>query len=304
MKPMLAKDWVREKLLFPVLLQPKIDGVRAINNEGRFTGRSLKPFGNRFITEMFSQEFLHGLDGEVTVGDVTASDVCRKTTSAVSTIDGQPQIMWNLFDYFGGGAEKEKYSFRYEMLKDRVQGIVRQYPGSENFLQVVDSYEINNMRDLDDVVATFLEQGYEGAIIRSPFAPYKYGRSTLKEQGLLRIKLFEDAEAKVIELTEAMSNENEATINALGYIERSSHQANKVPKGMLGNMKCVDLETGEYITVGPGNMTHEERKLYWERQDLLVGKTIKYKFFPKGIKDKPRFPTFLGFRDAADLEAK
>ena len=32
----------------------------------------------------------------------------------------------------------------------------------------------------------------------------------------------------------------------------------------------------------------------------LVGHTIKFKTFPKGIKNKPRFPTFVSIRADSD----
>jgi len=35
--------------------------------------------------------------------------------------------------------------------------------------------------------------------------------------------------------------------------------------------------------------------------DNLMGKVVKYKSQPTGVKDKPRFPVFLGFRDKVDM---
>jgi hypothetical protein len=32
-----------------------------------------------------------------------------------------------------------------------------------------------------------------------------------------------------------------------------------------------------------------------------MGKVVKYKSQPTGVKDKPRFPVFLGFRDVVDM---
>src|SRR5690606_5448014 len=55
-----------------------------------------------------------------------------------------------------------------------------------------------------------LKMGYEGLILRNPDAPYKFGRSTLKEGSLLKLKRYEDAEAIVVSLEEAMHNDNEA----------------------------------------------------------------------------------------------
>ena len=53
--------------------------------------------------------------------------------------------------------------------------------------------------------------------------------------------------------------------------------------------------------VGAGEMPHADRKKFFDNPELILGKIIKYKHFPKGVKDKPRFPTFKTFRDKADM---
>ena len=47
--------------------------------------------------------------------------------------------------------------------------------------------------------------------------------------------------------------------------------------------------------------TKELRVELWKDRANLVGKFIKYKFFPSGSKDRPRFPVWLGFRDKIDM---
>jgi hypothetical protein len=63
----------------------------------------------------------------------------------------------------------------------------------------------------------------------------------------------------------------------------------------------TDLEKHQLITVSPGNMDHAMRKHYWENPTEIVQHAIKFKFFPKGIKDKPRFPTYVCHRSAEDM---
>ena len=50
--------------------------------------------------------------------------------------------------------------------------------------------------------------------------------------------------------------------------------------------------------------TEEQRQIIWRRQNELQLQHIKYVHFPIGAIDKPRFPTFLGFRDPLDMDAK
>ena len=54
------------------------------------------------------------------------------------------------------------------------------------------------------------------------------------------------------------------------------------------------------FSVGSG-FTDAQRLDFWRNAESLIGKVIKYKSFTVGVKDKPRFPIFLGFRHKDDL---
>jgi DNA ligase-1 len=97
-----------------------------------------------------------------------------------------------------------------------------------------------------------------------------------------------------------MHNANVAFQNELGRTARSSHQDNKVGKGTLGAFLCVDLATGANVSVGTG-FTADQRADFWSRREQLRGQLVKYKHFPHGVKDAPRHPVFLGFRDPEDM---
>ena len=51
---------------------------------------------------------------------------------------------------------------------------------------------------------------------------------------------------------------------------------------------------GELIVGSPTDQA--TREALWKQRDQLPEQVIKYKFFASGVKDKPRFPVFLGFR--------
>jgi len=312
MKPMLASDWAEGKVQFPVIVQPKIDGVRALNMVGTLTGRSLKTHKNRHVTTLFSHSALLGLDGEMAAQRETHPDLCRITSSALSTIDGAPFVLWWLFDYVTVDTRSWAYRDRLAALRERFYQLQSEVPHLHQHLRLIPSKEVNTMAELLELDDMFLTAGYEGTILRDPSAPHKQGRSTVREGGLLRIKRFIEEEATVVGVTEGESNQNEAKLNELGLTERSTHQANMVPNGMVGTLTCralkdvkdgdkVLIAEGQEITVSAGRLTADERKRYFERQDEIIGRVIKFQFFPKGIKDKPRFPTFQAFRDAADM---
>ncbi len=314
MKPMLACDWDENRISFPAMAQPKIDGVRALNMHGGLTGRSLKLFKNRYTTDFYSQEFFKGFDGEMAAQSETHPDLCRLTTSALGTIVGQPFTLWWLFDYITESTIALQYYDRYMLMRNRVTAMQSDpdYAPWAGRLRIVPMRMVNTAEELLEFDELNLEMGYEGTIIRDPKGRHKQGRSTVREGGLLRIKRFIESEAVVESIVEGESNQNEAQTNELGLQFRSSHQENMVPNGLVGSLTCRALSTvkdgarvviqeGQEITVSPGNMPHDQRKFYFENQTELVGKTIKFKFFPKGIKDKPRFPTFVTIRQPEDM---
>lgn len=311
-KPMLAADWNESKVALPNGLQPKIDGVRGLHIVGGLTGRSLKKHANLYTTHFFSHQAFVGFDGEMAAGPETHPDLCRMTTSALSSIKGEPDITWHVFDYISYDTASLPYKLRYEILRQRVQRVKDLYPALGKHLKLVPYFYVANLQQLEELDDSWLTEGYEGSIIRHPNGLYKAGRSTVREGGLLRIKRFIEEEAIVVSITEGQENGNDAVTNELGYTSRSSRQSNMVPNSMVGSLECVlvkDVEhkgkllflKGQQVTVSAGSMPHDERLLYFREPARIIGKVIKFKTFPKGVKDKPRFPTFQSIRADSDM---
>lgn len=298
-KPTLCCDYDESKLKFPLILMPKIDGCRGINIDGKFTGRSLKPFKNKYITEKMSKEEYIGFDGEVAADIWTSASLCRDTTSALNSIKGEPQVTWWVFDCIHPKVIDMPYKERLAAATTLIVALRVNTPTEQ--IQVVPWEMVYSVEEVEAADAKFLAQGFEGTILRDPNGMHKSGRATAKEGSYMRIKRFTDAEAVVLSIDEAMKNNNEAKVNELGRTERSSHQENLEAKGMVGSLICKCLETGETITVGAGAMDHAERTYYFENQSEIIGKTIKYKSFRKGVKNLPRFPTFLSIRAVEDM---
>jgi len=63
----------------------------------------------------------------------------------------------------------------------------------------------------------------------------------------------------------------------------------------------VLFPAGAEVTVSAGCLTHDERRKYFLDPAQITGRIGKSKFFPKGIKDKLRHPTFQSFRDPVDM---
>lgn len=296
MKPMLAASAEPEHIQPGYLVSPKLDGIRAVHTGGALLTRSLKPIPNRHLQARWSADVLHGLDGELILGDPTAPDVFRQTTSAVMSHAGEPEATFFVFDDFT--EPYRPFTQRLERLQARVTNLVRQgYP-----IALVPQIAISANDPLERIESAFLGEGYEGLIARHPARSYKFGRATVREASLLKLKRFADGEAVIVRAVELMRNGNEATTNRLGHTERSTAQAGLIPGCTLGALEVRDLETGVEFSIGSG-FDQATRDRLWAERNHLPGRIAAYRHFPIGNYDRPRFPTFKGVRDPADLAA-
>lgn len=288
--PMLSGKASIQDVKFPCWASPKFDGVRAMVQGGIVLSRNLKPIPNALVQTLFGLSTFEGLDGELIVGDPTHKDVYRSTMSGVMSQEGAPDVKLYVFDCF------TNLDVPFINRLERTRRISR---GSK-ILQFVEHERINNEEELAAYEAQCLAEGYEGIMVRDPFGTYKQGRSTAKEGGLLKIKRFLDAEAEIIGFTELMTNTNVAVRSKTGHLERSHKKAGMKGKGILGAFKVLDLKTKVEFEIGTG-FTQEERETFWQTREKLLGRLVKYKYFPTGSRDRPRFPVYLGFRSKLDM---
>ncbi len=284
-KPMLAAKTDGLNLTHPMLVSPKLDGVRALIIDGVVMSRSLKPIPNYHVQKMFGKKKYNGFDGELIVGSPTADDVYRKTSSGAMSHDGEPDVKFYVFDKFNNtGCFEDRLNSINADLGKSVFVIQHAYTIDDDSLQVYEEFCV--------------KQGYEGVMLRDPEGPYKHGRSTAKQGWLMKLKRFSDSEAKVLAIIEAKHNTNKAEKDNLGHTKRSLKKAGMVGKGTLGALSVRDVKTKVEFEIGTGFDQATRNKL-WKTPP--IGKLVKYKYFASGVKDKPRFPVFLGFRDKKDL---
>ena len=288
-KPMLGVSVDINKLVYPIYMSPKLDGIRVIIKDNQVLSRNGKLIPNLFTQSLFKD--YHGLDGELIVGNPVHPNVFQITTSGVMTIEGTPNVRLYVFDCWNAeGGIDDRYTELLNITKF----------SSIADIEVVQQTIINSKEELLKFEENCLAKGYEGAIIRYPNAKYKNGRSTVKEGALLKLKRFKDSEAIILGMEPLLRNHNEAIKNALGHTERSSHKDNKIADDLLGSLSVKDCITGTEFSIGSG-FTEEQRRDIWNRQNELIGAIVKYKYFEVGVKDKPRFPIFCGLRHFNDI---
>ena len=288
-KPMLATAAKLDKIKFPVYASPKLDGIRCIVKDGEVYTRSLKPLPNlhaRNILAKFSKHFPNWMfDGELLV-----PGAFKDQTSAFMSRDGDPIFNYYVFDI----VVNEEFSNYFCSRVKRIEEIGNHTP----VLNAVPQQLVYNQEELEGYQCEMVSSGYEGVMIRKPTSPYKFGRSTVNEGYLLKLKPFNDAEATVVGVEELMHNSNPTKVSPTGYVERSSCQEYLIPTNTLGALICD--WNGVVFNIGTG-FTAADRKLLWKERSQLIGRMIKFKYQSHGMKDKPRSPVFLGFRSELDL---
>ena len=290
-KPLLAGNFDPTKAKFPYIASPKIDGIRFLMIDGVAVSRTFKPIRNKHIQSLLSQYLPDGVDGELTSGDTFQS-----STSAVMTIEGEPEFKVWIFDYVNPEwLEIFPFKYRLTFLSHELINYNFKTPFQIRFLGGDILY---NMDDLLKYETYCLNEGFEGVMLRDPNGTYKFGRSTVNDNILLKVKRFEDDEVELIAIEEKMSNQNVAEKDAFGYVKRSASLDGMVPMNTAGTL-IVRNKDGLEFGIGSG-LDDKTREELWNNKEKYIGKLVKYKYFPQGVKELPRHPVFLGFRDEED----
>jgi DNA ligase 1 len=338
-KPMRAastKDKDLEQLLmFPLLASPKVDGIRCVTNPQGLghplLSNTLKPIRNKHIQKML-RALPPGLDGElVGIPDNRGTDYMlthegfpqfNDVTSAIMSEDGVPSFSYLVFDYYA------EWEMPFLERIQRAKTIVQQCQAAGiKHVHLLLSVTVPNYQAFLDYHNKNMEAGFEGTMLRELTGGYKWGRSTLREGLLLKVKkgmsgldkvreeaeiigfqeqMHDPVEVKRRELRNLAESEDLTVANSAKKALLAMHGAAKkdslVPADTLGAFLVRDVKTGVEFRVGTGPiLTKEGRQNIWDNQDDYLGKILSYECFPYGDKDKPRHPVAVGFRHEDDL---
>lgn len=302
-QPMLSATIEHRKALstlagfsWPLVGNPKYNGIRVLRKGTLYT-RKLKIVPSRVLHRHFNDPSLEKMDGEMIWGDPV--DPTGYNMSHRAVMGGENDIeavgvKYYVFDDFTH--PQSPYQDRYQQLAARVKLLRRKD------VVLVPYTLLTDPRQARAFEQQHVDGGFEGVMLRSPLASYKFGRSTLREQYLMKWKRFVDSECEILEVYEQEQNTNELTRNELGYAKRSSAKEGKIPLGRFGGALVRDLKTKVEFNCGTGRgMTLEMRKSLWLQRKKMPGQVWKYRYQETGMKDKPLFPVLLGPRDKRDL---
>ena len=281
----------------------KLDGIRCLFFGGVAYSRTLKPLPNKklqVLAKAYAQ-VLEGCDGEVIAGgDRYAVGVLQRSNSFCMKADNDDEFCVYLFDRY---MPDTPWIIRFINVRNKVVDIPNVKVLEHYFVREKDSYPIEDMPwvDLDMFEQEVLAKGGEGIMVRDAHGKYKFGRSATHEPELQKVKRFQDIECRVIGYSQLEKNQNEAIENELGLLKRSTSKDGKILVDALGSITCK-LPSDIEFNVGSG-FTMQQRIDIWKnmREESVIGKLAKVKYFNMSVYGVPLLPTFIAFRSEIDV---
>jgi DNA ligase-1 len=172
---MLAHEWNHEPLVFPVYVQPKLDGIRCLVYEK--DGQTV--FQSRNHTFFQSFPHIQAISGLVLDGELYNHALEFQEITSMVRKKGHPdlgKLEYHVYDILGEGTFEE----RLKMLK--------------GLSGAVETKRVNSVAELESYHASCVLRGYEGIMIRTPGGLYRQTRS----KDLLKYKHFKTEEFKVV----------------------------------------------------------------------------------------------------------
>lgn len=274
-----------KKLTFPVIATLKLDGIRALKTTD-LVSRTFKMIPNESI-RCRAMKFRPGFDMELYATGLSYDEVESIVMSEEH--ERSDEIQFHLLDI---------YSMTNTGYYGRVMKML-EWEGRSGWEDVVFP-AMEYIYTPEDLLTFFLkcekEEG-EGICFRRPDSEYKQGRSTLKEQFLVKLARYVRSEVRIVAFEEQFHNTNAQKRNAVDKMDRSKCAGGMVGKGTLGAFICM-TEDGKPVRVGTGvGLTDVVRQQVWDNRPAWHGKYITIKSKPHGTKVAPRSPIYVGRRE-------
>jgi len=298
-EPMLAHNFKdrQGEVKYPCYSQPKLDGIRCVvRKEGdTLVGRTrngkeieciphiLKSLNGFFLAnpkaildgELYNHDLRDNFNKitslvrkqkPVRSASMTDKAFAKKQTEYQDRLaEAEDTIQYHVYDcpkLNDVVNEKQSFDHRTEDCKEKLT--------QNKHIIFVETNEVYSLGNLNSLYEQYLEQGYEGQMVRKSLSSYENKRS----KSLLKRKEFIDAEYKVIDIDVGNGNRSGTAKHLVCYCETTKKTFNSNIKGSFDYLK----------------------EIYDNRKDY-IGKLATIKFFqltPDGI---PRFPYAIGFRD-------
>ena len=250
----------------PYIVQPKYDGVRcrAISlGKGEFMLLSSEEnpiFSVPHITNALKNLPPYEYDGELYCHGKSFEEIVSITSRTANLHPDYKTINYHIFDLVTNEPQVDRL-----LALNRIK--------MKEPLIKAPSLTANNLYEVMKIYDKYINDGYEGIIVRHISASYERKRS----RWIMKFK-----------------GKKEDNYEIIGYKEEETIHG--TPKGTLGALICLSGD-GNIFSVGTG-FSDDLRRELWKRKEELKGKVakVKYQHLTSG-KKVPRFPVFVEIVD-------
>jgi len=262
--PMLAMDYHKRghNINYPCYIQPKLNGVRCLvirkDGEFKFQSRNGKIYTTlEHLVPVLSEAMMTDdiFDGEVYFHGWTFQ---RIVSAVKKTNEYTPQLELWVYDR---GIAQVPFIERLQHLETKI------LPGTQ--VQLLKATEIDNAAQIKPYHDKYVQEGYEGAIIRNVDGLYIF-KDRCKD--LQKYKEFIDEEFKIIGGVEGTGLEEGCVI-----------------------FVCVQEEGIEFRVRPKG--TRELRREWFKDIDKIIGKPLTVRYQERSEDNVPIFPVGIAIRD-------
>lgn len=269
-EPMLAEKLEdRKNLLFTVrtFISRKLDGLRAINKKNTIISRNGKMYIS--VPHLYQDKLV--LDGELFNPDFnddfnTIVSLCKKTKPTQEDLDiSKRDIQYHIYDL---PSQKGVFSERYKALQEFFK------TNKNPAFKMVESYEVFSMDDIQKYHEQFIEEGYEGSIVRLDLGDYEFKRS----KQLLKYKDWMDSEFELV-----------------GYEEGEGGRVGTIGKFYVRLDKNLpyNIEKKENVCKSNVKGNFDFLRQVWIDRDSYIGTDSTIKFFGYTPDGALRFPYII-----------
>jgi ATP-dependent DNA ligase len=272
-KPMRAytlDDKRAAKIEWPATAQPKFNGVRCLaynlpDGSVRLMSRGGKDYMLKHIQDELKNRIPKGrlLDGELYAHGFSLQ---TQRHFIETPCTGTRNISLVVYDFTVLEVSDTEWV-------DRSAQLLAWFSQNKDLqhVRMSPAWTVNNLGDLDRLHDGLVQEGYEGAMLRTSKGTYKFGA---KSTQLLKYKKFQDAEFEVVSWS----------VGRDGVIV----------------YKCVQ-EDGEYFEVRPtGNQA--ERAELLKQAESAIGQKLTVRFQERSDDNIPIFPVGIGLRPEKDMD--
>lgn len=262
-------------LSYPCYIQPKLDGFRCVYHPDKgLVSRTGKVIPNKRLEAYF--EALYTVKGYVLDGELYSHDVGFNEIQSLLTTESKPipkGLKFTIFDAMPKDQWDNKscqapYENRLKLVREVVYSMVAT---PKKVIDVVND-EVESAQEVKINYRKHLNDGYEGAIIRSTDGKYLWKRATVKSGEILKLKPFKSVDVKIKDVYEG------------------KRELGGVSGGITFDYKGVEVGCGS-------GFNQETLEKMLKNKNVFIGKTAEVKYFEETDDGSLRFPVFVRFRE-------